>query len=151
MELNGFLPCMVRENLISEEQAQLIAKKSVNSEMNAIAYAVEWDLVNSQKVKELAISEFGYDEVVLSEFNLKNIPSEYIDQKLIIQTHAIPLYNKNNTLYLGVSDPTNFDAIDKFGTKYGVMTDIVIVDEKELTQTIQKLFGNFGSDRTYNL
>ncbi|MGN1392829.1 MAG: hypothetical protein ACI4V7_02085 [Succinivibrionaceae bacterium] len=151
MSFTGFLVNLVNENIITKEQADTIEQKAKDAEMNTIAYAVEWDYVQPSVIKELAIKEFGYNFLDLDNFDIKKMPEEYINQSLIVRTHAIPLYFENNTLYLGTSDPANFKALDEFNLKYGIMTDLVIVEEDKLTQKIQSIYGNFGTDQSYNL
>jgi type IV pilus assembly protein PilB len=68
---------------------------------------------------------------------METAPTSMVSEKLIRQHHAMPLYKRGNRLYVAVSDPTNLSALDEFKFHTGINTEAVLVEEEQLTRTIE--------------
>ena len=77
--------------------------------------------------------------------DLKNANKALYENKdcirLIKQYHALPYEKKGGVVYIAVSDPTNNEILDRFGSICG-FTDFCIADEVKLTKAITTLFGS---------
>ena len=66
----------------------------------------------------------------------ESLPKSLVDENLINKHHALPLIQRENRLFVGISDPTNIQALDEFKFNTGITTEAVIVEEDKLNQLI---------------
>jgi type IV pilus assembly protein PilB len=69
---------------------------------------------------------------------LETAPVLLVEEKLVRKHHALPLFKRGNRLFVGVSDPTNLQALDEIKFHTGINTDAVLVEEDILAKTIEK-------------
>ncbi|MEO1898204.1 MAG: type IV-A pilus assembly ATPase PilB, partial [Methylococcales bacterium] len=73
----------------------------------------------------------------LDSIDANSLPIHLVSEKLIRQHHALPLFKRSNQLFIAVSDPTNFQALEeiKFHTRLNIET--ILVEEDKLAKTIE--------------
>ncbi len=76
---------------------------------------------------------------------LDNAPLSLVDEKLIRQHHALPLFKRGNRLFVAVSDPTNLQALDEIKFHTGISTETILVEEDKLTKAIEKALDSADS------
>jgi type IV pilus assembly protein PilB len=70
--------------------------------------------------------------------NLEMSATSLIQEKLIRQHNALPLFKRGKRLYVAVSDPTNLQALDEFQFNTALNTYPILVDEQKLSVVIEK-------------
>jgi type IV pilus assembly protein PilB len=70
--------------------------------------------------------------------NMEMAAVSLIQEKLIRQHNALPLYKRGKRLYVAVSDPTNLQALDEFQFNTGLNTYPILTDEQQLATAIEK-------------
>jgi type IV pilus assembly protein PilB len=137
-QLSGLAGRLVAEGLISANEAGQAQRQASLEHMPLVKYLVENKNVNSQRLAEVASHEFGLPLFDISAFNKKHMPEALVDAELVTKHHALPLYRRGNRLFIAVSDPTNFAAIDEIKFHTGINTDAVLVEESALTKAINE-------------
>ena len=61
-----------------------------------------------------------------------------VDQKLINKHRVLPLVQRGQRLFLGISDPTNLAAIDDIKFQTSLRIDPVVVEQDKLEERIVK-------------
>ena len=64
--------------------------------------------------------------------------SAVVDQKLLNKHRVLPLVKRGKRLFLGISDPTNLQAIDEIKFQTGLRVDPVVVEQDKLEERITK-------------
>ncbi|KAJ0346769.1 hypothetical protein COL154_013868, partial [Colletotrichum chrysophilum] len=82
--------------------------------------------------------EFGIPLFDIDAMNLELAATDLIQEKLIRQHNALPLYQRGKRLYVAVSDPTNLQALDEFQFNTALNTFPVLVDERQLSAAIER-------------
>ncbi|HCS44466.1 MAG TPA: type IV-A pilus assembly ATPase PilB, partial [Pseudomonas sp.] len=59
--------------------------------------------------------------------------------------HALPLWRRGNKLFVGVSDPTNHQAINDIQFSTGLSTEAILVEDEKLTDAIEKFFDSHST------
>ena len=69
----------------------------------------------------------------------EHLPLDLVPQSLIRKHKALPLYRRGNRLFIAIADPTNTSALAEFKFATGIATDSVVVEQKQLLETISEV------------
>ncbi|AGI22867.1 type 4 fimbrial biogenesis protein PilB [Pseudomonas sp. ATCC 13867] len=89
---------------------------------------------------ELAADQFGVAFCDLSSLDRESFPKELVSEKLVRQHRVLPLWRRGNKLFVGLSDPTNHQAITDIQFSTGLTTEAILVEDDRLGDAIEKLF-----------
>ncbi|MEE9491921.1 MAG: type IV-A pilus assembly ATPase PilB [Gammaproteobacteria bacterium] len=147
-QLSGLARRLVVDNLLVDEQAVEAYEKALKSKTPFVSYLVENKLINSTAIAAAASHEFGVPLLDMDVLELENAPISLVDEKLVRQHHAMPLFRRGNRLFVGVSDPTNFQALDEIKFNTGISTEAILVEEDKLTKAIEKALDSADTSMT---
>src|SRR5690606_9713553 len=99
------------------------------------------NILSSTEMAYVVSQEFGLPLLDINVFDLALIPKEMISEKLINKHHALPLYQRGDRLYIGVSDPTNLAVLNEFKFHTGINTHAILIEEDKLKKTIKIVLG----------
>ncbi|HEY5791222.1 MAG TPA: type IV-A pilus assembly ATPase PilB [Gammaproteobacteria bacterium] len=138
MQLSGLARRLVADGLLSEADAQAAIEAATKAKVPLVTQIVEDGLAKSRDIAAAASDEFGVPLFDLKAIDPEAIPKNIVDEKLIRQHHALPLFKRGKRLFVAVSDPTNMAALDEMKFHAGMNTEAILVDEDSLTLTIEK-------------
>ncbi len=136
--LNGLARRLVQDGLVSEDGATQALEGARKKKIPFVTYLVENKIIASRAVAWSAAQEFGVPVLDISAMDLELAPVKLVDEKLIRQHHALPLFKRGNRLYVAVSDPTNLQALDEIKFHTGVNTDPILVEDDKLAKAIER-------------
>jgi type IV pilus assembly protein PilB len=136
--LSGLARRLVNEGLLSEQDAEQTQAAAKEARLPFVSYVVDKKILSSQDIAAVASEEFGVPLFDLSTMNLEHAATGLIQEKLIRQHNALPLFQRGKRLYVAVSDPTNLQALDEFQFNTALNTYPILVDEKQLAVAIEK-------------
>ncbi|MCV6638975.1 type IV-A pilus assembly ATPase PilB [Candidatus Albibeggiatoa sp. nov. NOAA] len=136
--LTGLARKLVNEKLLNEEDAEAAFEKALAERTPFVSYVVKNDLVSSREVARAAAEEFGAPLVDIDSIELNPDIIKSIDERLLKQHAALPIFKRGNRMFVAMSDPTNLGALDdiRFHTKMN--TEAVIVEDDKLTKVIER-------------
>lgn len=143
--LSGLARQIVAANLVDEKSAQQAQAQAKRNQLPLVTYLVQNKLVKSRDLASLASEQFGVAFVDLTCIDKDAQPKELISEKLIRQHRALPLWRRGNKLFIGVSDPTNHQAVTDIQFSTGLNTEAVLVEDDKLGDAIEKFFDGAGS------
>jgi type IV pilus assembly protein PilB len=130
--LSGLARRLVADQLIDEATAKNAQDAAHKNKSTFVAELVHNFDIPSDKIAASAAEEFGSPIFDLNAANEDSLPQKLVDNKLLKKHHALPLFQRGNRLYLGLSDPTNLHALDEVKFNTGLNTDAVLVEEEKL-------------------
>ena len=139
IKLNGLSRKLVIDGLLDEETAINALTASVKEKVSFTSYLVSNKILTASKIAIEASREFGLPVFDLDAIDLESIPRDIVDDKLVQQHQALPLYKRGNRLYIGISDPMNLAAIDNIKFQTGINTEAVLIEEDKLSKMVEKL------------
>jgi type IV pilus assembly protein PilB len=145
VSLTGLARQMVLAELLDEKSAQQAQVQAQRNKLSLVTYLVQNKLVKSRALAELASDQFGVALIDLSAIDKEAQPKELVAEKLIRQHRVLPLWKRGNKLFVGVSDPTNHQAITDIQFSTGLNTEAVLVEDDKLGDAIEKLFDSATS------
>lgn len=138
--LSGLARQLVHSQLLDEKSAQQAQLQAQRNKLSLVTYLVQNKLVKSRPLTELAAEQFGVAFCDLSGIDRESIPKELVSEKLVRQHRVLPLWRRGNKLFVGLSDPTNHQAITDVQFSTGLTTEAILVEDDKLGEAIEKLF-----------
>lgn len=138
IKLSGLARRLVGDGLLSEQDADAAQQAAKEARLPFVSYLVNNRIVSSKDIAAMASQEFGVPLFDITTMNMELAATGLIQEKLIRQHNALPLYQRGKRLYVAVSDPTNLQALDEFQFNTGSNTYPVLVDEQQLSTAIER-------------
>ncbi|MBU6198104.1 MAG: type IV-A pilus assembly ATPase PilB [Xanthomonadaceae bacterium] len=143
--LTGVARRLVVEGTLGDEDARRAVDASLKQKIPLGTYLIEHAMANGQQVAMAASQEFGVPLFDVEALDINQNVVRLVNEKLITQHKALPLFKRGNRLYVGVTDPTNLHALDeiKFQTNHTV--EPILVSEEQLGRIIERALSESGS------
>ncbi|WP_277963779.1 type IV-A pilus assembly ATPase PilB [Pseudomonas sp. RIT-To-2] len=138
--LSGLAKHLVQAELLTDKSAQQAYQQAQRNRTSLVHFLVQNKLVSGRSVAEIASEQFGISFLDLSTLEKDVQPKGLVSEKLVRQHRALPLWRRGNKLFVGVSDPTNQQAITDIQFSTGLTTEAIIVEDDKLADAIEKLF-----------
>ena len=106
--------------------------------MPLIAYLVHENLANARAIAVAASHEFGVPLLDLDAIDIDIDVVRSVDQNLIAKHRVLPLVKRGQRVFLGISDPTNLQAIDDIRFATSLRVDPVVVEQDKLDDRVSK-------------
>ncbi len=136
--LTGLARKLVNDGLLDEQTAVRAFQDALSSKVPFVKYLVERKLADPKTVAQAASQEFGVPLVDIEALEIDSEVVKLVSEELIQRHHALPVFKRGNRLYIGVSDPTNLQALDEIKFQVGANTEAVLVEEHKLARAIDK-------------
>ncbi|MGC1329043.1 type IV-A pilus assembly ATPase PilB [Pseudomonas sp.] len=140
--LTGLAKHLVQAELLTDKSAQQALQQAQRNRIPLVHFLVQNKLVKSREIAEVASEQFGVSFMDLSMLDKESQPKGLVSEKLVRQHHALPLWRRGNKLFVGVSDPTNHQAITDIQFSTGLTTEAILVEDDKLVDAIDKFFDN---------
>lgn len=140
----GLAHILVSNGLIAPEQMQQALEESQESQTALVSYLIEHKMAKANEVAYTIAREFGDPLFDLNALNTDAIPKDLIDEKVLGKYTVLPIMQRGQRLFLGMSDPTRLDAIDAIAFNTKLTIETVIVEEDKLKKAIADIFA--GAD-----
>lgn len=137
IQFSGLTRCLIEKGLLTESDAQTHIQEAQKNQVPLIRYLVTHKLIDSKALATEASREFGVPFFDLDAIDTRRLPIHLVGEKLIRKCHAIPLYSRGKTLFVAVSDPTDFRALDDFKFHSRLNPEAILVEEDKLTKAIE--------------
>lgn len=136
--LGGLARRLVLDGKLSEEVAEKAFTSARKENASFISYIVREKLIASKEVAQVAAQEFGVPLADIDSMDLDKETLELIDEKLLRKHRVLPLFKRGKRLFVAVSDPTNFIALDEIKFHVNMNTEAVVVDEERLQKAVDR-------------
>lgn len=143
--LSGLAKQLVLAELLTDKSAQQAYQQAQRHKISLISYLVQNKLVKSRQVAEIASEHFGMALLDLNSLDKETQPKGLVSEKLVRQHHVLPLWRRGNKLFVGVSDPTNHQAINDIQFSTGLNTEAILVEDDKLSDAIEKFFDSHST------
>jgi type IV pilus assembly protein PilB len=136
--LSGLPRRLVQDGIVSEEVVLQAAEAARKAKEPLVAYLVHNEMADSRAIAVAASHEFGVPLLDLDAIEIDLETLRAVDQKLLNKHKVLPLVKRGQRLFLGISDPTNLQAIDDVKFQTSLRIDPVVVEEAKLQERISK-------------
>ena len=138
VQVTGLARKLVMDGLLTEEVAAKAWEEAVAAKTPFVSHVVGNRLVSATAVAQVAADEFGVPVLDINSIEIDTDVTKLVQEKLVRENHALPIYKRGNRLFIAVSDPTNLQALDeiKFATR--AQTEAILVEDDKLVNAIDK-------------
>jgi type IV pilus assembly protein PilB len=136
--LTGLARKLVNDGLLDEPTAVRAFQTALSSKVPFVKYLIENKLADARVVAQAASQEFGVPLVDIEALEIESDVVKLVSEDLIQRHHALPIFKRGNRVFIGVSDPTNLQALDEIKFHIGANTEAVLVEENKLAKAIEK-------------
>jgi type IV pilus assembly protein PilB len=139
LQLSGLARRLVEDNLLSADKAAQAFEEAAGHKVPLVRHLVDNHILDSRSIATAASREFGIPLFDLDAMDLDACAFKLVSEKLITKHNALPLFKRGSRLFVGVSDPTNLQALDEIKFHAGATTEPILVEDNKLTQVIARL------------
>lgn len=127
---------LVSDGVIDEHTALQAQHTAQERQMSLISYLVDSNIVASDSIAMAVAVDFGLPLIDLASMDKEIIPRGLVSEKLIIKHRAVPLFRRNERLYVAIADPLNITALNEFRFHTSLKTYAILVEENKLQALI---------------
>ncbi|RMF95571.1 MAG: type IV-A pilus assembly ATPase PilB [Gammaproteobacteria bacterium] len=136
--MTGLPRRLVQDGIIAEDECLQAIKDARAEKQGLVQYLVNKELADPRQIAIAASHEFGVPLLDLSVLEMDLDAVRAVDQKLLNKHRVIPLVRRGQRMFLGVSDPTNLQAIDEIKFQTGFRIDPVVVEQDKLDELVNR-------------
>jgi type IV pilus assembly protein PilB len=136
--LIGLARRLVVDGLVSESEAARLAEAAAREKLPLVSYLVRVRGMDASAVALSAAHEFGLPVFDLDAMEREVLASRVVSEQLLLKHHALPLYRRGTRVYVAISDPTNYQALDEIKFSSGLATEPVLVEDDKLQALLEK-------------
>ncbi len=136
--LSGLPRRLVQDGIIAEDTILDASEAARKAKTPLVPYLVANDLADSRAIAVAASHEFGVPLLDLDAIELDLEVMRSVDQKLLTKHRVLPLVRRGQRLFLGISDPTNLQAMDEIRFQTSLRVDPIVVEQAKLDERLAK-------------
>jgi type IV pilus assembly protein PilB len=136
--LSGVARRLVVDGTLGDEDARRAVEASVRQKIPLGTYLIEQALANGMQVAMATSAEFGVPLFDVDALDLNQNVLKLVNEKLVVQHKALPLFKRGNRLYVGLADPTNLKALDEIKFQTNLSVEPILVNEEQLSRSIER-------------
>lgn len=145
--LSGIARALVQHGRLAEADADAIHLQAQTANNGHFVQAlIASKKMNSAQVAEFAAGTFGYPLFDLAHLDPAYLPNAALDNKLMQSRRIVPLFKRGTKLFIGISDPTNLQAMEDAKFQTGASIEPIVVEDHKLGQLIEKLVESSGAN-----
>jgi type IV pilus assembly protein PilB len=137
--LSGLGRAMVQRGLLPERDAEAIQSQATTARVGFVEQLILGKKLKEAEIAEFAATTFGLPMVDLAAIDPEQMPLKAVDDKFLQSRRAVPLFQRGNKLYVGMSDPTNRAILDELKFQTGQQIEPIVVEDTKLATLLQKL------------
>ena len=139
---SSLLAALSKSNLIPVELVDQLGAAFIKQDKPFVRFLVEDKHYNAHKIAAILSKNFGIPLIDLKHFDTSLVPEGIRNEKLIRKHNALPLFLRGKVLFVAMSDPTDIDALEDIQFNTGYSTELVLVEETSLQETIDVVLEN---------
>lgn len=143
--LSGLARQLINRKLLSEEKAISSQREALRAKQPLVRYLADSGAVDSMALAKLASQEFGVPLLDVSAVSLAPDVLEKVDYKLVEKHRILPLIIRGKTLFVGVVDPTQTEALSEIRFQSGFTVEPIIVEVKKLNRIVDDALASMGA------
>ncbi len=148
--ISGLARALAQQGVMSEHEAQTLQTQAQSTGASFVETVLLGKRLTPVQLAVFASRTFGNPLLDLASFDLSQIQKELVDLKMAQSRRVLPLYKRNNKLFVAISDPANLQVLDEVRFKTNLVPEPIVVEDDKLVAAIAKLSeasgANFNKD-----
>jgi len=137
--LQGIGQLFVLEQLLEQAKAVEFYKNASKENLSLVQYLDKNNILSAQQMAHTAAQGFGVPMLDINCIDLKSIPINLVDEKLIRDHRMLPLISHGSNLYLATDDPSKQHSLKEIQFHTGLKTHAIVVETDKLSYYMEQL------------
>jgi len=137
--ISGLARALAQHGVMSEHEAETLQTQAQTSGTSFVETVLLGKRLTAVQLAVFASRTFGNPLLDLASFDLDHIQKDLVDLKMAQSRRVLPLYKRNNKLYVAISDPANLQVLDEVRFKTNLVPEPIVVEDDKLIKAIAKL------------
>ena len=138
----GLPKTLIDEGLISADKMMDAINRAKLEKCSLVNYLCQKDLVDDEKIAQLAASEFGMALYDLDNHAPSPMPADLVDRKLLKKHLLLPLFIRGKRLYIATPDPFDTKGLREIQFQVRMPVEPVLVVYSKIVALRERLLGN---------
>ena len=138
----GLPKTLIDEGLISADKMTDAINRAKLEKCSLVTYLCQKDLVDDEKIAQLAASEFGMALYDLDNHDPSAMPNDLVDRKLLKKHLLLPLFIRGKRLYIATPDPFDTKGLREIQFQVRMPVEPVLVVYSKIVALRERLLGN---------
>lgn len=138
-KLGGVARTLVQEKLLNAHEAETLEAQAKGMDVPFISHVIQSKKLTALRIAEVMAQAFGMPLFDLEAMDPNALPAKSLDGNLMHSKRVLALQNRGNTLFIGLSDPSNLHALDEVQLQARMTFSPVIVEDDKLSRWIEKI------------
>ena len=144
--ISGLARALAQQGVMSEHEAEALQTQAQSTGVSFVEAVLSGKRLTPVQLAVFASRTFGNPLLDLASFDLDQIQKELVDLKLAQSRRVLPLYKRNNKLFVAISDPANLQVLDEVRFKTNLVPEPIVVEDDKLVAAIAKLTEASGAN-----
>jgi type IV pilus assembly protein PilB len=137
--LTGLARAMVQRGLIPEREAEALQNQANGTGISFVQQLIQAKRFKEMEIAAFASETFGIPLIDLNAIDIEQLPMGSVSERFL-QTHrALPLFQRGNRLFVGLSDPTNRAVLNELKFQTGLHVEPILVEDTKLGNAIHRV------------
>ena len=134
----GLLRILVQQKLVPQENIEKY-QAAVKAEKPVMPLLFGDKVITPESLAELCARLFNYPVLDLNYYPRSRVIKDVMTSEQMKEFRCIPLLKRGRSLYVGVSDPTQIQNVQKLAFASGLQVELVVVRDDQLTNVLDLL------------
>jgi type IV pilus assembly protein PilB len=144
--ISGLARALAQHGVMSEYEAETLQTQAQATSTSFVETVLLGKRMTPVQLAVFASRTFGNPLMDLASFDMDQIQKDLVDLKMAQSRRVLPLYKRNNKLFVAISDPANLQVLDEVRFKTNLVPEPIVVEDDKLAQAIAKLTEASGAD-----
>jgi type IV pilus assembly protein PilB len=145
MGITGIARRLVMDGVLEEQSAREAMKGATAERKPMATFLVEKRLVSQAQLAAANSIEFGVPLFDVAALDPSQSAIKLVSEELVRKHNVLPMFKRGNRLFVGISDPTNTQALDEIKFQSNLVVESILVDEDKIHRTIEQWLASADS------
>lgn len=137
---------IIRSGLISDEDLSQAIKESKESGTDTISYIHTKQLIDETQLAHIISKQLGFAYFDIErDFDEHLLPKDLVDESFIAKNKVLPLFIKESTLVIAISNPKSIKAVSDICFSSQLKAEIKVAEPRKIAEIIEAHFGHFDN------
>lgn len=138
--LTGLAYYLVRDGILDLTTAKTSIDEAQKNDISLIKYLINSHILPNEVLLEYCAKNFGLPIFDLKKYDMSWMHDLTLSPELILRYRVLPLNRDQHNLYLGITDPTNYEGINAVSFHSSLRIRPMLVSELELDRIITTFY-----------
>jgi type IV pilus assembly protein PilB len=146
MAISGFAEILIRRGIISKEQYAEAAQMAKDSRTNITDCLVKLGYATGEEVMRAVAKDQKLDFINLNEVSIPESVIEFVPESVARENVILPMAEVDGALKVIVSDPEDFDTIEKLRFILNREVKIALAPRESILEAINRYYGQIEGE-----